>query len=109
MAPEHERKIITDCYREGMPLPAKIRNAPELQIGLELYFDAFFELSTCRQVGFGLSPIPWSAIREYALTYGLDDVQTEDLTHHIRTMDEAFLKHHSRTTAKPKEHGKRVQ
>lgn len=111
MAPEHERKIVTDCYRQGLPLPKKIQEAPELRMGLELFLDAFFELNTCRQIGMGVAPIPWTCVKDYAVAYDLDDVQTEDLFHHIRLMDQEFIKHHSRKADVKVQHGKpkRVQ
>ena len=61
-------------------------------MGLELYWDAFQELNTCRAGGMGLSPIPWLAMIEYARTYDLDEDQTDDLVFFIREMDNAFMK-----------------
>ena len=63
-------------------------------MGLELYWDAFLDLSTCRPTGMGMGPIPWSAIRDYAVTFDFDVDQHEDLYHFIRVMDNAFIEHH---------------
>ena len=52
--------------RTGRPLPAWFLDEPEVEPGEEFFIGAFFELSSCRQIGMGLGPIPWSAIVEYA-------------------------------------------
>lgn len=49
-------------------------DAPELDAGLEFYLHAYVDLSTCRPVGFGPTPLPWTAIRDYAEAYGVDDL-----------------------------------
>jgi hypothetical protein len=90
-----EQRIIQQCTREGLPLPKKIANAPQLGLGLELYYDAFLELNSCRASGWGLMPIPWSAIRDYAETFDLDEEQFEDLYYYVRVMDTEFMKWHA--------------
>lgn len=55
-------------------------------------YAAFQELSTTRQMGFGLGPIPWTAINDYAWRYGI--VATDHFDHlvtFVRAMDEAWL------------------
>lgn len=81
--------------REGLPLPTKIANAPELQMGLELYYDAFWELDTCRPAVFGLGRIPWLAVREYSVAFEFDTEQSDWLYHLIRVLDGVYLKHHA--------------
>lgn len=95
-----EQRIIKQCLRERAPFPRKIRDAPRLHLGLELYYDAFWELSTCRAAGMSLGPIPWSAIKDYAETFELDEAQQEDLFYLVRAMDNAYLDHRSKE--KPK-------
>jgi hypothetical protein len=90
--------------REGLPLPKAIASAPQLMLGLELYFDAFFDLSTCRSMGFSMGPIPWSAMRDYALAFEFSEEQAEDLFHYVRVMDIEYMKHHA-----PKKGGKKWQ
>ena len=85
-----EAKIVKQCMRDRLPLPDAIANAPTLQLGLDLYFDAFWDLSSCRMSGFTLGPIPWSAIFDYALAYAYDEDQRENLVHYIRVMDNAY-------------------
>lgn len=56
-----------------------------------MYMTAFHRLSTCRQVGMGLGPIPWNSIGEYATMQELDQEHTEALYYFIERMDAAFL------------------
>lgn len=79
---------------EGRPLPPKIANPPILLDGLEIYLRAFFDLCSERQSGFGLSPIPRSAILAWGRQYASDDPELiEDLLFHVRALDNTFMKH----------------
>jgi len=78
------------------PLPERIQNAPDLLHGLELYFEAFLELNTCRPMGWGPAPIPSFYIDEFCRKHELDEEESEDMQYHIRLMDQAFLKHVAR-------------
>ena len=73
------------------PLPEKMQNAPELYMGLVLYYSAFVELSPDRAIGFGLGPIPWTARQLYAEKNGFSEEQTEDLHFFIVEMDKVYL------------------
>jgi hypothetical protein len=64
--------------------------------GLALYYSAFWDLSTCRQVGFGIGPIPLTAIWEYADRKGLDEGETDDLVDYMREMDGEYVKYKSK-------------
>ena len=75
--------------RSGQPLPERIANAPELQTGLELYLQAFFELDSERS---DLARIPWSSIADYAIAYDFDEDQAADLIDIIRKVDSAHIK-----------------
>jgi hypothetical protein len=76
-----------------MPLPDRIQNAPELVLGLELYYGAFMDLTSCRGTGYGTEgPIPWDKVVQWAEKYGLDEEQEDDLVYHIPQMDEVYLK-----------------
>ncbi|MCP4897720.1 MAG: hypothetical protein GY906_12170 [bacterium] len=91
-----EQRIIKQCLRSRKPFPEKIANAPALALGLDLYWDAFQDLNTCRTSGFGAGPIPWSVILDYSRKYEFDEEQEEDLFYFIRVMDNEFLEHHSK-------------
>lgn len=86
-----EQSIARQAMRRGAPIPDRIANAPELQVGLQLYLQAFFDLDSERSHGNGLSSIPWSAIKDYALAHDLDDEQTDDLFYFVKKMDKAHL------------------
>lgn len=78
------------------PLPAAIQNAPELEFGLELYFQSFWELCTCRTGGgMGIVPLSWLTIREYAAANGFDEEQTDDLLYYARVMDQTYMDFHA--------------
>ena len=84
-----EKKIAQECRARGMPLPNKMMNAPDLFLGLELYWDAFQDLVTCRT---GAGFIPWTAINEYAHVHRLDEEQLDDLTFFLGQMNSALSK-----------------
>lgn len=73
------------------PLPDAIANAPEISLGLELYYEAFLELHSCRGVGFGEGPIPWTSIIDYCEAFDIDGEQREDLIYHVTRLDKVYL------------------
>ncbi len=83
-----EKDIVTQCLRFKQPIPERILNKPELQKGLDIYLQAFLDLSLDRTN----EAIGWSSIIAYAQYYGFDFEQTEDLIFFIRAMDEEYLK-----------------
>lgn len=85
-----EKKIIETCYKERLPLPDRIRDAPQLFLGLEIYYGAFFDLTTSRG-GFGDGPISWKTIEEYARLNDFSEDQKDDLHYYIAKMDETFM------------------
>lgn len=58
--------------------------------GFEFFYDAFRELSTTRQSGFNIGPIPFTAIADYFTIYNIDG-DFFDFSSVIRRMDEAYL------------------
>lgn len=68
-------------------------------MGLELYYGAFMDLSTCR-TGFGDGPISWKDIHDYGTINEFDPEQQEDLHYFIGKMDEAFLKWKKKSNGK---------
>ena len=86
-----EKKIIQQCMREGLPLPSKIKNAPELIFGLALFLQAFNNLTYSRTYGFVPGPISWASIEDYCVKNKLDEEQTQDMHYFIRVMDNAYL------------------
>jgi hypothetical protein len=84
--------IAEQCYRRRLPLPEFIENAPQLYPWLEFWWEAYQDLSTTRQAGFGGAyPISWLAISHYAEALGYDADQTDELFYFISIMDREFL------------------
>lgn len=91
-----EQDIIKQAVRTGQPIPDRIANAPNLTLGLELYFQAFFDLDSERGIGFGaVSRIPFSSIVEYCRAYDFSMDEMEDLIRIIRDMDLAYIHYFS--------------
>lgn len=87
-----EKKILSQCIAQNRPFPNAIENAPDLEIGLELYYEAFWELATTRPAGMGLYPIPWHTVQYYGETHSFDPEQLEDLHYYIKEMDESYIR-----------------
>lgn len=78
--------------RDRQPLPERIQNAPELYLGLEMYYLAFLDLTSCRAAGYGTEgPISWMTIEEYADRKEIYGSQREDLHYYISNMDASYL------------------
>jgi hypothetical protein len=76
------------------PVPTRIKNAPQLWVGLELFYRAFYDLTTCRpNTGFGAGEIPWTATEEYARSMRMDWEQKTRLHYLIRALDRAYLEY----------------
>ncbi len=80
------------------PLPDPIRDAPRLHPGLELYYTAFKELSTCRAIGMAAGPIPWTAMETYADKLGLTGDDFERFTVLVRMLDSEYLEYQLKRT-----------
>lgn len=93
-----ERTIIRNCYAHNMPLPDSIAFAPELQLGLELFYSAFWDLTTCRPSGWTVQPIPWSAVVEWGQMHELDAEEMDDLIFYTREMDGEYITYVSEKT-----------
>jgi hypothetical protein len=90
---EVETALIEACFKRKQPLPDAIQEAPELYPWNAWVFEAFQELGTCRNVGFSIGQIPWTAIHEYANRYGIVGDDFDELNYLIRSMDDAFLEY----------------
>lgn len=77
-------------------VPKQIEQAPQLILGLDLYFDAFAELSSCRSIGMAEGPIPWTAIRAWCDENEVVGEQREKTFRIVRAMDVAYLKWRSK-------------
>lgn len=68
--------------------------------GLDFYYGAFLELSTCRSIGMGAGPIPWTAVNDYAERMGLTDEGFETLLALVKRLDAEYLKWQDRKRKK---------
>jgi hypothetical protein len=93
-------KILNLARVNNMPLPDAIKERPVLMIGLEVYWKAFWELSTCRAIGMMEGPIPWLAIRDYAFDFNLEGLSKVRFYAIIRGMDNAYLRLRSKEIEK---------
>lgn len=86
---------------------------PPMVRGDDFYIRAFWELSSCRDFGMGVGPIPWHRIIQYGERKGLDRGMMEVFERVVRELDEVYLKDlnessKSRSVEKPdksKHHG----
>lgn len=74
-----------------MPLPKRIQNAPQLLLGLELYFSAFVDLTNDRVNGMGIGRIPFMTILHYADYIGCSQEQTDDMLFYVQQMDMVYV------------------
>ena len=66
------------------------KKPPEVR-GDDFYIRAFWELSSCRQFGQFVGPVPWDKIVAYAERKQLDSAMVEVLEVVIRELDEVYL------------------
>lgn len=76
---------------EGLDVPA-INQRPSLT-GYEWLWQAFVNLSSCRQIGMAYGPIPWHLIQLYGVAHQLSQDELWELHVVIRKMDDIFLAH----------------
>ena len=85
-----EDAILSQCLRYGTAVPEVIRNAPELEPGLDFYYDAFSQLNTCRVMG---GPISVNSIYEFGKLHEYTQEEILDLQYHVHRLDTAYVKH----------------
>lgn len=90
-----EEEYLNDLIEDGFVPPALL-SRPDLDPALEWVWKAFWGLSSDRQVGMSLGPIPWSSINAYGLRMDLDLDEFEKFEGLIRAMDGAYLDHHNK-------------
>ncbi len=98
---EDEEWVARDAASQGVPVPPRIANKPSLMEGLGLFYTAFHRLSTCRSMGFGIGPVPWDKIEQYADSQEFDQDHRYALHYHITAMDRVFLNHCNKKPEKP--------
>lgn len=78
-----------------------MRNRPSL-LGYEWLWAAFVALGSCRQIGMGLGPIPWTATQRYAEVMRLSTDEAFLLHWVIPVVDAVLLEHQHQKTEKPR-------
>ena len=78
--------------KRGLNLPQWYLEDPAPGPQDDFYLRAFWDLSTEREVGFGVGPIPWSKIVEYGELEGLDLDVMRSFVRVVREMDTGYLK-----------------
>jgi hypothetical protein len=80
-------------------------------MGLELFYVAFLDLTSCRASGFGEGPIPWTAVNDYCLRKEITGEQAADMFSHVQTLDSVYLNFRSKkmeaSTRTPVKKGRR--
>jgi len=71
-------------------LPGQWQDKPELTDREEWFFEAFFELNTTRSLGFGIGPIPWTALLAYSQEMGLCDDEFDEFRYLITALDTEY-------------------
>lgn len=76
-----------------MTVPEAFYDQPDIGLQWLFHWQAFHDLSTERQIGMGVGPIPRSAIRSYAEEYGIiEDDEYDKFEQIIRSVDVNYLK-----------------
>jgi len=79
--------MLQQTIEKGIIKPEHI--APDVS-NFSFYVDAFNELGTCRNSGFGVSPIPFTAIVEYSTLNEVEDFPS--FLEVIRIMDREYIR-----------------
>lgn len=82
---------VDAALAKGRELPEWFTNAPEIPEGAEIFFQHFYDLTTCRQYGDQPGPIPWLATAQYADHHGYVGSAKEIVIQVIREMDNTYL------------------
>lgn len=107
-----EKTLLELAARQNMPIPDKILNAPELQPGLQLYIDAFNDLTYSRfnTQGF-VGRIHYTSMSQWCYDHNIDGDQRLDMIHLLTQMDQAYTDWHfsymKRNAPKPQGQPKR--
>lgn len=78
-------------WERGIEPPAAFFERPELWPQNQMYWDAFWDLGSERQIGMGIGPIPRSAIKAYADEYDMSVEEFDSLYRMLRIMDNEYL------------------
>jgi hypothetical protein len=72
-----------------MPLPEKISNAPKMLVGLDIYFNAFTDLSAFRNPSDSLR---WESVNQYCKENDITGIQRENMFYHLSSLDKLYIR-----------------
>jgi hypothetical protein len=78
-----------------------VAGAPEPEPGDEWFLEQFWLLSTCRETGFSVGPVPATAVWALTDREGLSAALARALWVAVVAMDQAFLRHLNKKPGKP--------
>jgi len=99
--------LAEDRIKQGLgfdAIPPALQNIPDIK-GDEWILTAFWELSTCRSIGMGAGPIPWTSIKEYANELELEAITRELFFDAVRYLDIIYLEHVTQENANASKKG----
>jgi hypothetical protein len=99
---DKEAIIMQQALRLNAPLPDKIANMPDLNLGLDFYMEVYLDLCSDKDVGFGEGPIPWSSMDNYAKRYDIVGYEFERMVMILRSADGEILKGKQKTADRKK-------
>ena len=104
---DKEAIIMQQALRLNAPLPDKIANTPDLELGLDFYLEIYLDLCSDKDVGFGEGPIPWSSMNEYAYRYDITGDDFERMVAIVRSADAEIVKHRQKDAKRKANTGKK--
>lgn len=75
----------------GAALPEWYFDRPALPETGPFFIQAFDDLATCRQFGFGIGPIPWRDVVLYGRFHGFEGESLQLFVDVIRELDKLYL------------------
>lgn len=89
-----EKWILEQARKTRQPIPEEFATAPDLYAGLDIFYLAFMDLTSCRELGHGtVGPISWQVVQLYCNEYEILGEQREDMFYFLLKMDEAYLEY----------------
>lgn len=93
---------MQQALRLNAPLPDKMANIPDLNLGLDFYLEVYLDLCSDKDIGFGEGPIPWSSMDNWAKRYNIVGYEFERMVSVLRYADNEILKGKQKTAERKK-------
>jgi len=87
-----EKREVRQSLQTRHVLPDAIRNAPELNKGLQIFLQAFFDLDTERPVSLEIGRIPYFKVKKYGKSLGYKKQDLRYFIDVINRLDLAYVK-----------------